>query len=88
MGKIKEKFIEEQEENRRMDNEFLDFQSREGRLNKSDFKLAEGDDSWGFENSPLKLGEKMPLWLKIIYALIIGYFAYYIIEAVTYLLTI
>lgn len=34
MGKIKEKFIEEQEENNRMDMDFLDYQSRQGRLNK------------------------------------------------------
>lgn len=34
MGKIKEKFIEEQEESRRMDMDFLDYQSRQGRLNK------------------------------------------------------
>lgn len=34
MGKIKEKFIEAQEENKRMDMDFLDYQSRQGRLNK------------------------------------------------------
>ena len=60
-----------------------DFVKKEQRLKKKHFDLADGDDSWGFENNPLKLGEKMPLWLKIIYGLIIGYFVYYIIGALT-----
>ena len=59
-----------------------DFVKKEQRLKKH-FDLAEGDDSWGFENSPLNLRTKMPLWEKLLYTAILGYFVYYIIQALT-----
>lgn len=97
MGKIKEKFIEEQEENRRMDMDYLDFQSRKGRLSKkyeqgiknvkNEYigELAEGDDSWGFYESPLKLRAKFSKTEKVIYLIIIGYFVWYIFEAIKFI---
>ena len=63
-----------------------DFQTKKGRLTKREFDLQECDDSWGFENSPLSINNKMPLWEKLLYAGILGYFAYYVYQAITYII--
>ena len=60
-----------------------DYQNKKGRLTKREFDLQEGDDSWGFEKG---ISNKMPLWEKLLYTVILGYFAYYIINAITYII--
>ena len=61
-----------------MKNLINDMQNKKGRLTKREFDLSEGDDSWGFEKG---IQAKMPLWEKLIYAVIIGFFAWYILTA-------
>ena len=67
-----------------------DYQTKKGRLKKRDYKvdfnLTEGDDSWGFEESPLKLRATISIWEKILYTIIFAYFVYYIIQALTYII--
>lgn len=66
-----------------------DYKKAKDRLKKQnhkvDFKLTEGDDSWGFEESPLKLKTTISIWEKLLYTVILGYFAYYIINALTFI---
>lgn len=49
------------------------------------FKLSQGDDSWGFQESPLKLKSKLSVAEKILYTIIGLYFLYYIFEAIKFI---
>lgn len=60
-------------------------EEKKQRLIKQEFSLSEGDDSWGFQESPLKLRTTLSTLEKVLYTIVIAYFAYYIINALTFI---
>jgi len=64
-----------------------DYQTKKGRLTKKeDFKLIQGDDSWGFEESPLNLKPKVSKLEKLLYIIVALWYILYVFQAVSFII--